>query len=699
MPFDSHQQLVPHLLDIVRGTHLPHEGVDQIAHLLFLKLLNEQDEERRVLGQPCLFEGAAKRFLWEEWCKADGRKMVDVLRDGVFPFLASVVKLEPHVGEYFRSVKMEITHPVALESVVRLISDLRLLLLPPKARGKLFEQLLSELPSSSREGQTFTPDAVRQLMIELAQPHENDTILDPCCGTGVLLAQAAESLTASDSRVAEITIQQQAKRVHGVEIVWAMARLARLNMIFHGHSGSSVSCGNSLSPAGPLSDADLRRGYSLVLASPPFGGREQPENVRADLHTSSRQTELLFLDLSMKALAPGGRAVIVVPDGLLFGSTASHIELRKHLVENHHLMAVISLGSRAFLPQASLKTNILVFRKGSVQSAQTERKIWFYELKTDAMSKKTASAGIPGIEELIAAWNCYANSGFTRLPGEERGVELDQDAPEPAGWWTTLSRVRANAYDLIPLRYKPTHAESLADPVVLQAQLLQRIGELDDAARGWDDSMLTSGLPTQDWPTCRLSDVTLGVPAFDPTSEPESWFSYVEVSNIDRKQHKLTAPKSFQGKGAPSRARRRVQTGDILISTVRPSPGGIAIVTPEMDGAIASNTFCVLRPNPTLLLPEFLLQMVLQRSFTQQLSAAAGGAVMPTVSETVIKNSIVRVPPLVGQHQHVIVQALAQAERIERACEALGATAQSLQDAIRTHAFKSATLSESRATA
>jgi type I restriction enzyme M protein len=692
MTLDFNQQLVPHLLDTLRGTHLPHEGIDQIAHLLFLKLLNEQDEERRMLGKPCLFEGAAKRFLWEEWSRVDGHKMVDILRDGVFPFLASVVKIEPHVGDYFRSVKMEITNPVVLERVVRIISDLGLRMMPLKSRGKLFEQLLSELPSSPREGQTFTPDAVRQLMIALAQPHENDTILDPCCGTGVLLAQAAESLIASDSRVAEMPIQQQTKRVHGVEIVWAMARLARLNMIFHGHSGSSVSCGNSLSPVGPLSDADLRRGFSLVMASPPFGGREQPENVRADLPTSSRQTELLFLALSMKALAPGGRAVIVVPDGLLFGATAAHIELRKHLVEDHHLMAVISLGSRAFVPQASLKTNILVFRKAGGPSALLERKIWFYELKTDEMPKKSSSRCLPGVESLIAAWNCYANSDFTRPPGEDSDVVLDQNAPEPAGWWTTLSRVQTNMYDLSPFKYKPARAEPLVDPVLLQAQLLQSLGELDEAARGWNLGVLSSDISTKEWRACRLSEVTLSVPAFNPASDPDAWFSYVEISNIERKQHKLTAPKRFQGKATPSRARRRVQTGDILISTLRPSPGGIAIVTPEMDGAMASSAFCVLRPDPSLLLPEFLLQMVLERSFTQQLSAAAGGAVMPTVSESVIKNVMVRIPPMLSQHQHAIVQALAQAERIERACEVLGATAQSLQDAIRTLAFKAAPL-------
>jgi type I restriction enzyme M protein len=240
---------------------------------------------------------------------------------------------------------------------------------------------------------------------------------------------------------------------------------------------------NALSETGGLTEDDKNRRYKVIIANPPFAGLLPKDSIRSDLPTNSKKSELLFLAIMMDALAPGGRCAVVVPEGLLFGSTDAHVDLRKKLVNEFHLQAVISLPAGVFKPYAGVKTSVLVFSKGSAGvPPASSNNVWFYEIKNDGYDPDKVSGGgrveTPnenGIPGLLDAWTTYKASNFQKPPGPEANTLLEADADEPASWWASIERIAESAYSLSAATYKPslptrTNAE---DPLALVDQLLE----------------------------------------------------------------------------------------------------------------------------------------------------------------------------------------------------------------------------------
>jgi type I restriction enzyme M protein len=427
--------------------------------------------------------------------------------------MASLVKEEPQIAEYFRDAVLEIVDPNVLKQVVDEIDGIDFAKLGTDVKGDIFEYLLTHLGQSALNGQFRTPRQIRTMMVEMVDPNLGDTIYDPACGTGGFLIDAVEYILARYStEPQEVPIYgeewlekhnqsiEEAKKdiptlqtyrkgpgekipdwdllersIHGIDVSRQMMRIAMMNLVLHGIRQANVKRANTLSDMGGLTEDDLNRRYRVILSNPPFAGVLPKESIRKDLPTNSKKSELLFLGVMMEALAPGGRCAVVVPEGLLFGSTSAHVELRRKLVEDFNLLAVISLPAGVFKPYSGVKTGVLVFRRpasGTEKDKKTKHKekVWFYDVRADGFDPdKISGGGRPetpernDIPDLLVTWKAYKESKFTNPPGVKAGTFMQPGNNEPRCWWATIKFIAENDYNLATGHYKPQIAEKAPD--------------------------------------------------------------------------------------------------------------------------------------------------------------------------------------------------------------------------------------------
>ncbi|MFZ1979519.1 MAG: class I SAM-dependent DNA methyltransferase [Bacteroidota bacterium] len=528
-----------HITDILwaGGVTNPVTYIEQISYLIYLKLLDEAENERELHGKLTngngkrLFPGQSERYRWSKWRFNSGEKLRNFLRDDVFPYMSTgLLKDEPQIAEYFRDAVLEIVDPNVLKQVIDEIDAINFRRLGPDEKGDIFEYLLTHLGQSALNGQFRTPRQIRSMMVELVDPDFGDTIYDPACGTGGFLIDSLEYVLAKYSEKPkeipiygeewllqkylmkqgngtnqkgndeEIEIPKNFLKdlkkeipnlqtyrkgngdkipnwellegsLYGIDVSRQMMRIATMNMVLHGVPKSNIKRANTLSDLGGLSDEDLKRKYKVILSNPPFAGVLPQDSIRKDLPTNSKKSELLFLGVMMEALAPGGRCAIVVPEGLLFGSTGSHIELRRKLVEEFDLLSVISLPAGVFKPYAGVKTGVLVFRKPKGEKKKDARsKVWFYEIKNDGLDPdKITGGGRPetpeqnDIPNLISQWKKYKASDYEKPPGIEANSTLPVGSKVSACWYATYEIIERADFNLTAGRYKPQIAEKASD--------------------------------------------------------------------------------------------------------------------------------------------------------------------------------------------------------------------------------------------
>ena len=530
------------------GLSNPVTYIEQISYLIYLKMLDERETqhelEKSLVGDEAqhttksLFSSQAERYRWSKWRFYSGTKLRDFVRNEVFPYMANLVKEDPQVAEYFRDAVLEITDPNVLKLVVDEIDSINFSRLGTDVKGDIYEYLLTHLGQSALNGQFRTPRQIRTMMVELVDPDLGDTIYDPAVGTAGFLIDAAEYIRAKYStepreipiygeewleargkpieelKVELPTLQTYRKgpgekipdhmlfesSLYGTDVSRTMVRIAMMNLVLHSLTNANVKRANSLSDLGGLTEDDLNRRYEVILSNPPFAGVLPKDSIRKDLPTNSKKSELLFLGVIMKALVTGGRCAVVVPEGLLFGSTGAHVELRRKLVEDFQLLAVVSLPAGVFKPYAGVKTGVLVFRRpmekrdrrpeakfaGIFQSPINTpelatpvvsrdyyphtRKVWFYEVRADGYDPdKIAGGGRPetpernDIPDLLSQWKEYKASGFKNPTGVEANTLLEAGSPESRAWWAKVEVVAENDYSLAARRYKPQVAERASD--------------------------------------------------------------------------------------------------------------------------------------------------------------------------------------------------------------------------------------------
>ncbi len=505
------------------GVTNPVTYIEQISYLIYLKLLDEEEATRelqaRLTGKTSngngkrLFPKQSERYRWTKWRFKSGTELRDFIRDEVFPYMASLVKEVPQIAEYFRDAVLEIVDPNVLKQVVDEIDNIEFAKLGTDVKGDIFEYMLTHLGQSALNGQFRTPRQIRTMMVEMVDPDLGDTVYDPACGTGGFLIDAVEYILAKystepqevpiygeewlekrnqsleEARKEIPTLQTYRKgpgekipdwgilerSIFGIDVSRQMMRISMMNLVLHGIRKANVKRGNTLSDMGGLTEDDLARKYKVILSNPPFAGQLPKESIRNDLPTNSKKSELLFLGVMMEALAPGGRCAVVVPEGLLFGSTSAHVELRRKIVEDYDLLAVVSLPAGVFKPYAGVKTGVLVFRRPPKDAKPDKKskqkgKVWFYDVRIDGYDPdKVSGGGRPETPErndlpnLLAQWAEYKKSSFKKAPGIEANSVLQAGSDLPRCWWATIRRIGENDYNLAASRYKPTIGTSAPD--------------------------------------------------------------------------------------------------------------------------------------------------------------------------------------------------------------------------------------------
>ena len=378
------------------GIANPLEVIEQITYLLFLKRLDElqtleenksarlkKSIERQIFPLGKDSKGRAYEDMrWSRLKNTSPQDMFKVVDEHVFPFLRELGGDGSTYAKQMQGARFTIPTPALLAKVVDLLDDIPME--DQDTKGDLYEYMLGKIASAGTNGQFRTPRHIIRLMVELTKPTPKDTICDPASGTCGFLVSAGEYLR---ENYPEMLVDEASRKhfnntmFHGYDFDNTMLRIGSMNMLLHGVENPEITYRDSLSQDYAVEEEK----YSLILANPPFAGSLDFDTTAKDLLAvvKTKNTELLFLALFLKLLKPGGRAAVIVPDGVLFKSSKANKEIRKMLVEEQKLDAVISLPSGVFKPYAGVSTAVLLFTKTNSGGTDT---VWFYDMTADGWS-------------------------------------------------------------------------------------------------------------------------------------------------------------------------------------------------------------------------------------------------------------------------------------------------------------------------
>ncbi|MBU0977010.1 MAG: type I restriction-modification system subunit M [Nanoarchaeota archaeon] len=428
------------------GLTNPIEAIMQMSYLIFMKKLEDEDnrrmQEAEFVGKKAksIFEGH-EECKWSSWTSLPAEEILDHVRDKVFPFMRGIGGEGTLYSQYMKNANFGMPTPSLLIEAVNIINDMHIKEQNRDTQGDIYEYLLSELQTSGKNGQFRTPRHIINMMIDLVDPNYGEKVLDPACGTGGFLVNAYEHILDKHKKEGVSTLTAKQKEIldndsfTGFDIDETMTRIALMNLIMHGIQNPDIDRVNTLSKAGE--DEISRNEFDVVLANPPFKGSINEAEISERLKVKTKKTELLFLELMYEVLAPHGRCAVIVPEGVLFGNSKAHKEIRKMLLEKCRLDAVISMPSGVFKPYAGVQTAVLVFQKG-----EPTEKVWFYKMEADGFSlddKRNAidKNDIPDIIEK-----------FQRRNEEENGNRKKKC------FFVPIAEIKENDFDLTVSRYK-----------------------------------------------------------------------------------------------------------------------------------------------------------------------------------------------------------------------------------------------------
>ena len=471
----------------------PLEVIEQITYLMFIHDLDDSDniraKESAVLGLPyqSVFAENVKigervidgtQLKWSVFRDYPADKMYSIMQEWVFPFIKTLHNDKNSAySKYMGDAIFKLPTPLLLSKVVDALDEIYNLMneiQTADVRGDVYEYLLSKIAQSGLNGQFRTPRHIIRMMVEMMNPSAGEVICDPACGTSGFLVAAGEYL--KENRKQEIFFDKIKKdhymnhMFHGFDMDRTMLRIGAMNMMTHGIDNPFIEYRDSLSEQNTDKDK-----YSLVLANPPFKGSLDAEAVSADLLKvcKTKKTELLFLTLFLRILKIGGRCACIVPDGVLFGSSKAHKSIRKEIVENQRLEAVISMPSGVFKPYAGVSTAILIFTK--TEHGGTDQ-VWFYDMTADGFSldDKRVPVSENDIPDIIER--------FKHLENEADRKRTDKSFMVPK------ADIVDNEYDLsinkykeieyVPVEYPPT-SEIMANIRELEKQISREMDELE----------------------------------------------------------------------------------------------------------------------------------------------------------------------------------------------------------------------------
>lgn len=470
------------------GITNPITVIEQISYLMFARLLDiaEDREEKRAQRLKKPYEGMfppdRQNLRWKNFRQLGGAAMLVLVRDELFPFLRTSLEDRSALGKFLKDANCLIPSGNLLSRAVSAIQELPLT--QGDTKGDLYEYLLGKLSTAGIAGQFRTPRHIIRAMVEMVDPRPTDTLCDPACGTAGFIIGAIDYLREKYSSPGLVETDEDGNRhypgdllepyrdhiqgdmVHGFDFDSSMLRIAAMNLLLHGIEHPAIAyqdtLGSNFSERYPKDSHDR---FDVIFANPPFKGTLDLENIDPTLKSKvkTKKSELLFLVLILRMLKMGGRGAVIVPDGVLFGSSQAHLGVRRLLIEDNQLEAVISLPAGVFKPYAGVSTAILVFTKGGRTG-----KVWFYDVLADGFSlddKRTPQPDKNDLPDLVARWKA-------------RDPKKESDRSEPH-FFVPVADIRANNYDLSLNRYKETkYVEATYDP---PKTILKRMRELEQS--------------------------------------------------------------------------------------------------------------------------------------------------------------------------------------------------------------------------
>lgn len=491
------------------GISNPLTVIEQISYLLFIKRLDDIDNakakraNRMEVPYTSLFKDLNDKLIadnkstydfnyellkWSEFQHLDVNEMFDVVSQKVFPAIKMLGGTDSSFTAEMKDAVFMIPKPSLLQESVRLIEGINMD--DADTKGDLYEYLLSKLATSGVNGQFRTPRHIIRMMVELMDPTSEDKICDPACGTAGFLINSLEYILEKYTRPESVFTDEEGNlhnrigdmmsneewdhfrkdMFYGFDFDPSMVRIASMNLMLHSIDNPNIRQIDAMSKA-----YDEENKYTLVLANPPFKGSIDANDINPTLTKGAKttKTELLFMKLINRILDLGGRCAVIVPDGVLFGSSKAHKDIRKALVEENALEGVISMPSGVFKPYAGVSTAILIFTKGG----ETD-KVWFYAMQSDGFSlddKRNKLDNDGDIPDIIEKWKAIK---------ENNNLE---PAKEDKWFWVDKEEILGNDYDLSINKYKEIEYEEVVyeKPAVILSKLeelentiLQDISEL-----------------------------------------------------------------------------------------------------------------------------------------------------------------------------------------------------------------------------
>ncbi|PCI58517.1 MAG: N-6 DNA methylase [Gammaproteobacteria bacterium] len=508
------------------GITNPLTVIEQITFLMYARMLdmNEQADEKRSARtkKPFnrRFNDQQQHLRWQNIRHLGAEKLYKVVKDELFPFFASSSNMTVKEGsegslfsEFMKDAQLMIQKQSLLVKAVEMVNDLPLD--NTDTKGDLYEYLLSKLTTAGINGQFRTPRHIIRAMVEMLSPNKNSRICDPACGTGGFLSITYEYLLekytskegierepvfietgdGSNEEPGKPLLDINGKQVenvlysgdlitpedrehidtdmfHGFDFDATMLRVAAMNLVMHGIKTPDIHYQDTLSQRFSENfPKEAKEGFDIILANPPFKGSLDEEDVCPEIlrKVKTKKTELLFVALIERMLKIGGQSATIVPDGVLFGSSKAHQQLRQLLVENNQLEAVISLPSGVFKPYAGVSTAILIFTKGGAGSQGTDH-VWFYDVQADGFSLDDKRTPIKDndLPDLVAEFKARDKALATS----------DNNDKTQKAFWVSKDEIVSNKYDLSINRYKEVvYEEEKYDP---PKEILGKLVELEN---------------------------------------------------------------------------------------------------------------------------------------------------------------------------------------------------------------------------
>jgi type I restriction enzyme M protein len=457
------------------GISNPLTVIEQFTYLLFIRRMDERqllaERKANMIGTEVenpLYTEAQKGLRWHVFKNEDPEVMFDLFVKPqvddltIFDHMKQVGSVAGVFAEYMKGATFMIPTPRLLDQVVQMID--KILMDDRDTKGDLYEYLLSKIASAGKNGQFRTPRHIIKMMVDMVKPTENDTICDPSSGTAGFLVAAGEYMHEKHPdwfHDKDFRAHYHSDMFTGIEFDSTMLRIGAMNLQLHGIEKPQLIGKDALSE----SNADIRDRFSLILANPPFKGSLDYDSVDSSIlkTVKTKKTELLFLGLMLRMLKIGGRAAVIIPDGVLFGSSNAHKQIREEIIAKHKLECVISMPSGVFKPYAGVSTAVVIFTKTNAGGTD---KVWFYDMQADGYSldDKRAETKANDIPDILERYH-------------DLKAEADRKRTDPS-FLVPFDEIKANDWDLSINRYKEIVYEEIEYDS--PAEIISDIESLDE---------------------------------------------------------------------------------------------------------------------------------------------------------------------------------------------------------------------------